>query len=106
MTAHDCTPDELAQAVCVDRLERASALRPQRISQSWAGLRTFAEDREFVLGLGEQDVMWVAGLGGYGIQTALGNARYIAGLVHRGVVPEDLSDYGVNAHALSPKRFE
>jgi glycine/D-amino acid oxidase-like deaminating enzyme len=50
-------------------------------------------------------VLWACGMGGYGIQTAMGNARFLAGLIHRGMVPADMQDVGLDAKALSPTRY-
>ena len=55
------------------------------VRRSWAGLRTFAPDREFVVGYDDDRLFWVAGLGGHGVTTcvAVGRlaARAIAGEV-------------------------
>jgi D-arginine dehydrogenase len=105
--ACDVHPDEWDVAVCVDRLEAAAPFRPRRITEKWAGLRCFAPDREFVIGpdAGAKGFYWLAGLGGYGIQTAMGNAKLFAGLIHAGTVPDELSRVGFDLAKVSPDRF-
>ena len=47
---------------------------------------------------------WLAGQGGYGIQTAHSAARAIAGLVVEGELPADLLGVGLRSEHLSPAR--
>jgi D-arginine dehydrogenase len=47
----DVQPDELTMAITVARLSQASFFQPQNIIHKWAGMRSFAPDREFVMGL-------------------------------------------------------
>ena len=73
---------------------------------SWAGLRVFAPDRVPVVGFDPDrpGFFWLAGQGGYGIQTAPAAARLAAALVRGQDVPADLADLGLAAAALSPGR--
>jgi len=103
----DIQPDDLDIAQLIDRLESVvdlPGLRPQR---SWAGLRTFAPDKTPVVGFdgAVENFFWLAGQGGYGIQTAPSMARLAAALVQGKPVPTDLANLGVTAAALSPDRF-
>ncbi|MEI9983307.1 MAG: FAD-dependent oxidoreductase [Aliidongia sp.] len=68
----DAQPEELDIALCIDRVQRAADLPVRRVAQSWAGLRSFVADRSPVVGYDPQvpDLFWLAGQGGYGIQTA------------------------------------
>jgi D-arginine dehydrogenase len=95
-------------AVCVDRLERAIDLPIARIERSWAGLRTFAPDRTPVVGYDTTvtGFFWLAGQGGYGIQTAPALARLAAALARREPIPSELLEFGVDAQALSPARLD
>jgi hypothetical protein len=47
-----------------------------RVERSWAGLRSLAPDRTPVVGYDPQQegLFWLAGQGGYGIQTAPGRS--------------------------------
>ncbi len=103
----DVQPDELDIAVCIDRIQAAAELPVRRIDRSWAGLRSFAADKTPVVGF-EPDApgfFWLAGQGGYGIQTAPAMGRVAAALALGRAVPDDLADLGVAAAALSPARI-
>ena len=69
---HDVRPDEIDLATVIDRFERASTVRVNRLETSWAGLRTFAPDRLPVFGWdgAVEGLFWCAGQGGFGIQTS------------------------------------
>ena len=79
----DAQPEELDVALAVDRYEQATGLEVARVTHRWAGLRTFAPDRTFVAGFDPraQGFFWLAGQGGYGVQTAPGLSRLAAALV-------------------------
>lgn len=103
----DAQPEELDIAICVDRLETATDLTVRRITHKWAGLRTFSPDRTPVVGYDAADngFFWLAGQGGYGIQTAPAMAELAAALVMNRPVPERLAAYGVKEEDLTPHRF-
>ena len=103
----DAQPDELDIAILIDRLEKVAKLPVRRIENRWAGLRTFARDKTPVVGYDArvEDFFWLAGQGGYGIQTAPGLSRLVASLAHRQPVPTDLADLGLTEAALAPCRF-
>jgi D-arginine dehydrogenase len=103
----DVQPEELDIAILLDRLEKAVDMPVARIEHRWAGLRTFAEDKTPVVGYDPQveDFFWLAGQGGYGIQTAPGISRLVAALARGQPVPADLTELGVVEAALSPARF-
>ena len=48
---------------------------------------------------------WLAGQGGYGIQTAAAAGRLAAALASGKALPGDIAELGVSEAALSPKRF-
>jgi D-arginine dehydrogenase len=104
----DAQPEELDIAVCVDRIERALELPVARIERSWAGLRTFAPDRTPVVGFDTvvPGFFWLAGQGGYGIQTAPALAMIAAALARGAPLPEEFSGFGVDVGALSPARLQ
>jgi D-arginine dehydrogenase len=103
----DVQPDELDIAIAVDRLQKATTLEIRRISRSWAGLRSFVADKTPVVGFDPdlEGFFWLAGQGGYGIQTAPSMGRVAAALAVGGGIPEDLQAFGVRAADLSPERF-
>lgn len=102
----DAQPDEYDVAVLVDRLTRFTSLKVPRIHARWAGLRSFVADRTVVAGFDAQadGYFWLAGQGGYGIQTAPAVARAAAALIDHRPLPADLVALGVDAAALSPRR--
>jgi D-arginine dehydrogenase len=106
---NDAQPDEMDIAIAVDRFMTAVDLEVRRIEHSWAGLRTFTPDRTPVVGWadGQRDsgFFWLAGQGGYGIQTAPAMAMLTAALVTDGEMPEPLRAQGLDLATLSPERF-
>ncbi len=103
----DVQPEELDIALAVDRIERATRFRVLRVPRRWAGLRTFAADQTPVVGMEETvpGFFWLAGQGGYGIQTAPALARAAASLLVDGVLPDDLLGRGLVAEDLLPLRL-
>jgi D-arginine dehydrogenase len=103
----DATPEEQDVALAIERVNDVTTLGLRSVVRAWAGLRTFTPDRIPLLGE-DPDVpglWWLAGQGGYGIQTAPAMARCIAGLVTRGGWPADVIGRGLTAAGLSPARF-
>lgn len=103
----DAQAEEMDIAVAVHRLEEATSLRVRRIEHQWAGLRTFAGDRTPVAGFDpkRQGFFWLAGQGGYGIQTAPALSEVAAHLLGYGQVPETLRAPKEVLAALDPERF-
>ena len=103
----DAMPDDLDVALAVERFEQATTVTVSRVPSSWAGLRTFAPDRSPVVGFDPSipGFFWLAGQGGYGIQTAPALSRLAAALALGGETPEDIADHGVEAATLSPRRL-
>jgi D-arginine dehydrogenase len=100
----DAQPEELDIAIAVDRIERALPLNVRRIDHSWAGLRTFAPDKTPVVGFDPRTdgFFWLAGQGGYGIQTSPSMARLASRLALRHAPPEGLAHL---VGALAPDRL-
>jgi len=103
----DVRPDELDIALTVDRFEQVVSLPVRRVEHSWAGLRTFAPDGTLIIGQDPraEGFFWLAGQGGYGIQTAPAAAKLAAALVGREPVPETIVDAGLDPAALLPDRL-
>jgi D-arginine dehydrogenase len=103
----DAQPHEWDVATAVERIETATTLRIDRLKARWAGLRTFAADRVPVVGFGSvPGFFWLAGQGGYGIQTSPALARAAAALALGLPMPAELAACGVEAGPMSPARFE
>jgi D-arginine dehydrogenase len=103
----DAQPEELDIATAVDRIENATTLQILRIKNKWAGLRSFVADKNLVVGYdGEiEGFFWLAGQGGYGIQTGAAAGRLAASLALGKGLPGDIAQLGVTEAALSPARF-
>lgn len=105
--ACDVQPDEMDLAVAIDRIETATTLTVRRPAAKWAGLRSFTPDRTIVCGFdaAAEGFFWLAGQGGYGIQTSPAMGRVAAELALGHDFPADLRALGVDAARLSPDRF-
>lgn len=103
----DAQPEEMDIAICVDKIETAFDVAVRRIENKWAGLRSFVADKSPVAGYTPEieGFFWLAGQGGYGIQSAPALARTAAALVRREPLPQDIADHGVRAEDLSPERL-
>jgi len=100
---HDAWPDDMVLAEGLARYAAHVTAPVTRLLASWAGLRTFAPDRQLVIGPAPQDgaFLWFAGQGGYGFQTAFAASALLADLA-TGRAPAIGTDL---ARALSPARF-
>ncbi len=103
----DAQPEELDIAIAVDRLESATTLSVRRLISKWAGLRVFAPDKALIAGFDPKGdgFFWLAGQGGYGIQTSAAMARIAAGLIIDGALPSEIAAFGLTAETLAPARF-
>jgi len=103
----DVQPDELDVAIAIDRLTRATTIEVRHVERKWAGLRSFVADKTPVVGFDPlaEGFFWLAGQGGYGIQTAEAMGRSAAALICRGDLPPDIARLGLEAKTLSPARF-
>ena len=94
-------------ALAIERINHATSLAIRTVSSQWAGLRTFAPDRELVIG--EEPTapgfFWLVGQGGIGIQTSPAYGALIAALVTGSQFPESFSEAGVDPERTSPARF-
>ena len=103
----DVYADDLMVATGIERIEAVLDLEVRRVRHSWAGLRTFAPDRDPVIGFDTRvpALFWCAGQGGYGIQSAPACAQLAAALARGEAVPSPIAAEGVTAEAVSPARF-
>lgn len=103
----DAQPEELDIAIAIDRIQAVMTLDVRRVIHSWAGLRTFAPDKTPVVGFDPrtEGFFWLAGQGGYGIQTAPAMSEFAIGLIVEKRAPNRLVDQGVLAGELAPDRL-
>jgi D-arginine dehydrogenase len=83
MPPMDAWADDMMLAEGLARYEAHVTEPVTRMLSNWAGLRTFAPDRNLVLGPDPRDAsfIWMAGQGGYGFQTAPAASQLVADLV-------------------------
>ena len=105
--ACDAQPEDMDIALCVERIEEAFDLQVHRIESKWAGLRSFVVDKCPVVGYSTTApaFFWLAGQGGYGIQTAPALARLAASQVLQRPMPEDIAAEGVDLSEIDPSRL-
>lgn len=99
----DAWPDDMVLAEGIDRFEKDTTATVTRVEHRWAGLRSFSPDGNPVIGFDPtaEGFFWLAGQGGYGIQTAPANARLTADLC-LGEPPQPDAE---TMAALSPVRY-
>ena len=104
----DAQPEDLDIAIAIDRLGKATTLEVHRIVSRWAGLRSFVSDHSLVVGRDAEleNFYWIAGQGGYGIQTSPAVARTIAALATGGDIPDDLLALGLRRSDIDPARLQ
>ncbi len=107
MEPHDAWADDLRLAEAAERLEATLEMRVSRLERTWGGLRTFAPDGLPVVGFDPEvdGFFWLAGQGGYGIQTSPALSRVAAALVAGKAIPDDMVGAGIDARRMSPARF-
>jgi D-arginine dehydrogenase len=103
---HDVQPEELDIAITIDRLMTATTLKVNRPGEAWAGLRSFFADGDPVSAFDPDadGFYWLAGQGGYGIQTAPAMGEYAASLICGDGVPDRMVKLGVTEDALAATR--
>jgi D-arginine dehydrogenase len=103
----DARPSTEDIALGLDRVNEATTLGLRHVRTTWAGLRTFAPDHNPVVGYdpAHPGFFWLAGQGGYGMQTAPALARLAAAIVHSGPIPPDILAQGLDPARLAPDRL-
>ena len=105
---HDAWAEDLDIAYAAHYLTECTTLEFNHIAHSWGGLRTFAQDRLPVIGFSGQveGVFWLAGVGGYGIQTSPAVGQIAAALLNETELPANVIQAGIDPANFSPSRFE
>jgi D-arginine dehydrogenase len=99
---HDVVAEELDIATAIHALGEDTTLQIRRPRRTWAGLRTFSRSGELVIGADAQGLFWLAGQGGYGIQSAQGAAVLAAGLLCGTALDDALRGQQVVPGAMAP----
>ena len=99
----DAQPDEYEVALAAHRVEERTIVKVPRIHSRWAGLRTFTPDRHPAVGFATdaEGFFWLAGQGGFGLQTSPAMGRVAGSLI----AGEPWPVKEVTAGELSPARF-
>lgn len=103
----DVQPEELDIAMAIHRIGEMTTLQVPRPIRTWAGLRSFVADGGLVGGFDPQaeGFFWLAGQGGYGIQTAPAMGEACAALIRRAPLPTSVLAQGLGAADLGPDRL-
>ena len=103
----DTQPEDIDVAIGVDRIEKAFDISVTRIERKWAGLRSFFQDKCPACGFdgAKENFFWLAGQGGYGIQTAPALSQLAAALVLGRPVPGHIEEQGVSIADVAPSRL-
>lgn len=104
---HDVQPEEIDIATGIARIEALTTMTIRRPTRTWAGLRSFVPDGDLVGGFDPEapGFFWLAGQGGYGVQTAPAAGEACAALARGIALPSALADFGLTAEMLSPARL-
>jgi D-arginine dehydrogenase len=99
----DAQPDEYEVALAAHRMEERTIVKVERIHSRWAGLRSFTSDKHPAAGFAPdaEDFFWLAGQGGFGLQTSPAMAAIVESLIVR--APWPAAD--VAREQLLPDRF-
>lgn len=104
----DVQPEELDIALAIHRIEEATTLQIRRPVRTWAGLRSFLPHGDLAAGFDRSapGFFWVAGQGGYGIQTSAAMGEACAALARGVPLPERIAAFGLSEALLSPARLQ
>jgi D-arginine dehydrogenase len=100
----DAQPEEYDIALAAWRIEEVTTMTVRQVLHQWAGLRTFTADRVPVAGFAADapGFFWLAGQGGYGLQTAPAMATAAASLITGCTWPDALA---LTPADLAPSRL-
>ena len=100
----DARAREIDVARGIDAVNMATTLDVRAVRSTWAGLRTFAPDRQPVVGFDDavEGFVWCAGQGGTGIQTSPAMGEVVASVVCGTPAPPPLAGL---VEELSPRRL-
>jgi len=104
---HDAYADDMALAEAVYKIQALINFEIKRIEHSWGGLRSFAPDRTQVIGFDPraEGFFWLAGQGGYGIQSGPGAALLAAALLTNTALPDVLQSEDIDPACFAVERL-
>ena len=94
-------------ALAIERINEATTLGIRSVNSEWTGLRTFALDRELVVGEdpAAPGFFWLVGQGGTGIRTSPAYGALLASQVLGVGLSDELLEAGVDPAITHPARF-
>jgi D-arginine dehydrogenase len=103
----DARPDDYDIALAAWKVEEYTSLKVSSIANKIAGLRSFVADRVPTAGFAPDapGFFWLAGQGGYGLQTAPAMAAIAETLAAGGDWPTGLAELGVAPGDIQPERL-
>ena len=103
----DARPEEIDIALAIERINTVSSLELRSVQTTWAGLRTFAPDRNPVFGWDDEvdGFLWMVGQGGCGIVTSPVAGEIAAALIRGDALPDGVLTLGLTADQLGPGRL-
>jgi D-arginine dehydrogenase len=106
---HPCDPKPRMEdiALAIERINEFTILGIRAVNSQWTGLRTFAPDRNLVIGEEPEapGFFWLVGQGGIGIQTSPAYGSLLASLATGTPLSQGLQAAGVDPAATDPARF-
>lgn len=98
----DAFADDMDIAIAIDRFEQLTDCPVARVGPSWAGIRVKTPDNRPIIGPDPdvEGLVWMAGFGGFGVQTAPAAARIV-----RAAILDERSPNGEAGRASDPCRF-
>lgn len=104
---HDAWADDMALAEAVEKFQQVMDFEVTHAGQTWGGLRSFSDDGNPVAGFDEvqDNFIWLAGQGGYGIQSAPALAHMVFLYVNNSLRLTENPCAGLDVNAISPARF-
>lgn len=108
---HDAWADDMAIAQAMELFMEATGYEVTHVEHTWAGLRTFVEDGNPIIGFepSADGFFWLAGQGGYGIQTSPAISQLATALIQGKKIPaainSEFEKLAVEMNTISPDRF-
>ena len=102
----DARPLEIDIAHAIHNINEFTTLGIRSVRTTWAGLRTFAPDRNPVFGWDDAvpGFLWLVGQGGCGIVSSPVAGEIVSSLVRGEALPTSVTDLGLNEESLAPRR--
>jgi len=102
----DARAEEIDVALAIDRINTISSVGVRSVNTTWAGLRTFAPDRNPVFGWDDEveGFLWLVGQGGCGIVTSPIASDIVDCLLRHAPLPTGVRELGLTAADLAPRR--